>query len=257
MSRWSPAGTRDTVEIAAILAHRADRAIRHFTERARSGVAKTCPICGYTGPFSAVRHKPAIWCPQCDSRPRHRLLKLWMDREMTLPDHAEVVHFAAEPWVRAEMDARGAHYRTADLNDQFELQLDITALDLPDRSVDMLMANHVLEHVDDARALAEIYRVLKPGGQAVLTVPMIEGFDKTYEDAAHDTPDARALYYGDPTHLRWYGRDIRDRLAGAGFGLREFTALEPDATEFALHRGEKVFICQRPQSGPMMGDDHG
>jgi SAM-dependent methyltransferase len=184
------------------------------------------------------------------------LLKLWIDREMALPESAEIIHFAAEPWVRAEMEARGARYRTADLNDLFELQLDITAIDLPDASLDMVIANHVLEHVDDAKALAEVFRVLKPGGQAVLTVPMIDGFDATYEDPAHDTAELRALYYGDPTHLRWYGRDFRDRLAGAGFDLREFTALEPDATTFALHRGEKVFIGVRPE-GTQEGDDNG
>lgn len=215
--------------------------------------ARQCPICGYHGMFSPVRHKAEIWCPQCDSRPRHRLLKLWMEQEMVLPPDANVLHFAAEPWVRAEMTRRGARYQTADLNDKFELQLDITAIDLPDGSQDMVMANHVLEHVDDTRAFAELYRILKPGGQAVITVPMIEGFDVTYEDPAHDTPELRKLYYGDPTHLRWYGRDVRDRFAEPGFTVQEFTALEPDATTFALHRGEKVFIGVKPSKG----DHHG
>ena len=249
MMRWSPPGTRSPEEIARIMDVRAERAIKHVTALAHGGTDRECPICGYHGPFSPVRHKPEIWCPSCDSRPRHRLLKLWMDSELALPEAAEVVHFAAEPWVRAELEARGARYRTADLNDLFELQLDITAIDLPDASLDMLIANHVLEHVDDALAFAEIYRVLKPGGQAVITVPMIEGFDRTYEDPAHDTPEARKLYYGDPTHLRWYGRDFRDRFARPGFTVTEFTALEPDATRHALHRGEKVFIGRKAEGG--------
>lgn len=244
--------TRSPEEIAAIMEKRAARAIAHFTGRAMGVVPRHCPICDYRGMFSPVRHKPEIWCPNCDSRPRHRLLKLWMDREMALPSGAEVVHFAAEPWVRAEMETRGARYRTADLNDLFELQLDITALDLPDASLDMLMAHHVLEHVDDARAFAEIFRVLRPGGQAVITVPMIEGFDTTYEDPAHDTEALRALYFGDPTHIRWYGRDLRDRFAAPGFQVREFTAVEPEATAHALHRGEKIFIGHKPK-----GVEHG
>ncbi len=236
-------------EIAEKVKLRARRAIDHVTALAWGRTPRECPICGYRGMFSPVKHKPEIWCPGCDSRPRHRLLKLWMDREMRLDAGARVIHFAAEPWARAEMVARGADYRTADINDRFELRLDISAIDLADGSVDMIIANHVLEHVDDHAAFAEMHRVLRPGGRAVITVPMIEGFDRTYEDPAHDTPEARHIYYGDAEHLRWYGRDLRDRFAAPGFHVSEFTALEPDAARYALHRGEKVFIGLRPATG--------
>ncbi|MEM9045598.1 MAG: class I SAM-dependent methyltransferase [Pseudomonadota bacterium] len=246
MPDWSPAGQRDDDEIARILAFRADRAIRHFTQMAQGRTERLCPICGYQGMFAPVRHKPEIWCPQCDSRPRHRLLKLWMDREMVLPNGAEVLHFAAEPWVRGWFGDRGAIYTTADLNDKFDLQLDITAMELPDASFDLVMANHVLEHVDDAKALAEMYRILRPGGQAVLTVPMIEGWDESYENPAIDTDEARTLHYGDPTHLRFYGRDIRDRIMRVGFDLTMFVAREPDTSLHALHRGERIFIGVKP-----------
>ena len=236
---------RSAQEMTEKMDIRAKRSIDHVTGLAYGLNERTCPICGYKGMFSPVRHKPEIWCPSCDSRPRHRLLKLWMDRAMELPAGARVIHFAAEPWVRSELEGRGATYQTADINDLFELQLDITDIDLPDGSVDMVMANHALEHVDDAKAFAELHRILTPGGQAVITVPMIEGFDQTSEDPAHNTPELRKLYYGDPTHLRWYGRDVRDRFAAPGFTVTEFTALEPDATHYALHRGEKVFIGRK------------
>lgn len=242
---WSEPGTRGPEEIARILAYRAERATAHFARMAAGPVPRLCPICGYEGPFSPVRHKPEIWCPQCDSRPRHRLLKLWIDREMRLPPGASVLHFAAEPWMRADFEARGARYRTADITDAYDLRLDIEAIALPDASEDMVIANHVLEHVDDARALAEIARILRPGGQAVVTVPMVEGWDETYEDTALDAGE-RALRYGDPDHLRFYGRDIRDRIRAAGFELAEFAAVEPDVSAHALHRGERVFIARRP-----------
>ncbi|MEM7178732.1 MAG: class I SAM-dependent methyltransferase [Pseudomonadota bacterium] len=242
MPDWSQPGMRSPEELARIIDYRADRAIRHFTSIARGDTRRECPICGYAGMFSPVRHKPAIWCPQCDSRPRHRLLKLWMDRELGLPAGADVLHFAAEPWVRRWFEDRGARYVTADLNDKFELQIDITQMDLPDASFDVVIANHVLEHVDDAAALAEMRRVLRPGGKAVLTVPMIEGWDQTLEDPSASDDDARALYYGDPTHQRFYGRDFRERITDAGLDLTMFVATEPDVSRYALHRGERVFV---------------
>lgn len=242
MTASGPGFRRDPAEIAAIMDLRAQRAIDHVTAFAWGRTPRDCPVCGYRGMFSPVRHKPEIWCPCCDSRPRHRLLRLWMDREMVLPAGAKVLHFAAEPWVRGWFEARGADYVTADINDKFDLQLDITAMDLPDASFDMVMAHHVLEHVDDRAALAEMFRVLRPGGQAVLTVPMIEGWDRTHEDPTLTTEADLRSHYGDPTHLRFYGRDFRDRVRAAGFALSEYVAVEPDCTAHALHRGERIFI---------------
>jgi SAM-dependent methyltransferase len=239
-----PAGARSEDEIARLHAHRVEKAVRWFAEAAPGTTPRLCPICGYRGMFSPVRNKPEIWCPGCDSRPRHRLLKLWFDREAAIAPGTRIVHFAAEPWVRAWCEARGAEYRTADINDRFELRLDLEALDLADASIDMLIANHVLEHVDDARALAEIARVLAPGGRAVLTVPMIEGWDETYEEEGLDEA-TRRLRYGDPDHRRFYGRDIRGRIRAAGLALSEYVAREPDVSTHALHRGERIFVAAK------------
>jgi len=251
--RWSAPGGRDAAEIEAILDFRATRALDHVARLAREGTPRHCPICLYRGPFSPVRHKPGIWCPQCDSRPRHRLLKLWMERGMSLTPGARVTHFAAEPWMRAEMEARGAVYETADINGRFDRVLDIEAMALADGSREMIVANHVLEHVDDLRALSEMHRVLSPGGQAVLTVPLVEGWDETLE-GGHLPPAERARVLGDADHRRFYGRDFRDRLRAAGFEIREFAAVEPDVSAHALHRGERVFIGVRPRDE---GETHG
>jgi SAM-dependent methyltransferase len=238
---------RSPEEIAAILELRARRAIEHFTALARGRAARECPICGYRGMFSPVRHKPETWCPSCDSRPRHRLMKLWVERAMRLPARARVLHFAAEPFARAWFEERGAEYLTADIDARHDLSLDIGAMALPDASLDMVIAVHVLEHVeDDAKALAEILRVLRPGGQAVLMLPVVEGWDATYEEPGLSEEDRR-LRYGDPLHRRFYGRDLRDRLRAAGFRLEEFAAVEPDVSRHALHRGERVFIGVKPE----------
>ncbi|MFQ5567385.1 MAG: class I SAM-dependent methyltransferase, partial [Paracoccaceae bacterium] len=148
--------------------------------------------------------------------------------------------------VRGWFEQRGADYVSADLNDKFDLQIDITAMDLPDASFDMVMTNHVLEHVDDKAALAEMFRILRPGGQAVITVPMIEGWDETHEDPSLQTEAELRLHYGDPSHLRFYGRDVRERIRAPGFELHEYVALEPDVSTHALHRGERIFVGRKP-----------
>lgn len=245
-ARAMTAPRRSPGAIAAVLELRARRAIEHFSALARGRTPRECPVCGYRGMFAPVRHKPEIWCPGCDSRPRHRLLRLWVGREMRLAPGARVLHFAAEPFAREWFEQFGADYVTADIEGDHDLRLDIEAMALPDAAFDMVIAVHVLEHVeDDARALAEIFRVLRPGGQAVLMVPVVEGWDATYEDAGI-SEEERRLRYGDPLHRRFYGRDLRERIGAAGFRLREFAVAEPDVSRYALHRGERVFIGVKP-----------
>ncbi|MEM9010524.1 MAG: class I SAM-dependent methyltransferase [Pseudomonadota bacterium] len=233
-------------EIAEVLALRAKRARDHVDRLVAKGSVRSCPICHYHGPFSPVRHKPAIWCPSCDSRPRHRLLKLWLEREAEIPQTARVLHFAAEPWVREALDV--AEYRTADLNDKFEWQLDITAMDLPDARFDVIIANHVLEHVDDHAALVEIRRVLSPGGCAILSVPLVAGWETTFDDPTITTAEERRFHYTDPTHLRFYGQDFGDRIAAAGLDPSRFTIVGREVQDFALHRGEAIWLGRKPES---------
>ncbi|MGM0584632.1 MAG: class I SAM-dependent methyltransferase, partial [Pseudomonadota bacterium] len=163
MDGAQPAG-RSAAEIEAKLELRARLAVEHMGRVARDGPERDCPLCGYRGVFSPVRHKPGIWCPSCDSRPRHRLLKLWMDRTGGFGAGARVLHFAPEPVLAACIGPAAAEYVTADLEQAADLALDITAMEVAEGRFDAVIANHVLEHVDDRAALAEIRRVLAPGG---------------------------------------------------------------------------------------------
>lgn len=238
--------SRTSDEIAQVLDLRARRAVDHFTALAQGGAVKTCPVCGYVGRFSPVRHKPAIWCPNCDSRPRHRLFALWLASDPQALKGARVLHFAAESALSALIRPRAAAYLTADIHDAYDLTIDITAMtDVADGTFDAVIANHVLEHVDDAAAMAEIARVLAPGGLAVLTVPLVEGWNETLE-----LPDAnaaeRVLRATDPDHLRMYGRDFADRLRKAGLIVTDYAATEPEVGDHALHRGEKIFLARKP-----------
>ncbi|GIX13691.1 MAG: type 11 methyltransferase [Paracoccaceae bacterium] len=237
---------RDPEERERKLRTRALAGLRAWLDLVQAGPEHLCPVCGWHGRFAPVREKPGLSCPACDSRPRHRLMKLWMDRHLRLPRTARVLHFAAEAAIGALIRPRVAEYRTADIAPGADLRLDLTALDLPDGRVDLLIANHVLEHVaDDRRALAEIARVLAPGGRAVLSVPMVDSWPRTHEDPALG-PEERRLYYTDRLHLRLYGRDFPDRIAAAGLRVEEFVACEPDVSRHGLKRGERIFIGLKP-----------
>lgn len=170
------------------------------------GPSFECPVCGYQGrflplaPLSGVRKYAQ--CPECSALERHRLQFLVMDSLLkTLPcSSVSVLHFAPEPFFRDFLQRRCAQYATADLSMAgVDYLVDLTALPFADASYDLVFASHVLEHIqDDRAALAEIRRVLKPGGIAVLPVPLLS--DHTVEYPAPNPAEAfhvRAPGYSD------------------------------------------------------------
>lgn len=158
-----------------------------------------------------------------------------------------VLHFAPEPIITSiVMREKPAGYRTADIcPGRADLVLDLENIDLEDESVDLVIASHVLEHVNDRKAIPELYRILRPGGELVAMVPLIEGWAETFEDEAKTSPEERQLYFGLPSHVRYYGADFRSRLAAPGFRVSEFTAGPIDSVDFRLARGMKVFLAVR------------
>ena len=99
----------------------------------------------------------------------------------------------------------------------------VTDIPLADRSVDVLVCYHVLEHVpDDAAALREVARVLAPGGVGLVQVPIKFGF-ATDEDPGAPVEE-RVRRFGQADHVRYYGDDFEDRLVDAGL---VFTRVSP------------------------------
>lgn len=216
---------------------------------ARPAKAAQCNICGYAGPFLAFGQPPRYGaaCPECGSLERQRLLKLWVDENAGLLRHARLLHFAPEPCVCEFLRPLVKSYRTADINPRHaDLVQNIEAIDIPDESYDVVLCSHVLEHVDDRKALAELRRVLATGGFAVVMVPIVEGWQTTYENPDVTDPKGREEHFGQFDHVRYYGADLRRRIAEAGFELIEKTAMEPQVSTHSLIRGEKVFVCRKP-----------
>ena len=133
-------------------------------------------------------------------------------------------------------------YKTADLYFDADLKLDIQKMDIKSRSVDIVIADHVLEHVSDVLAANEICRVLKPGGLFLCKFEN-RGWATTYENLEACSA------------LRWlhHGREIisdimddfRSIFSDPVSLVNEVTAEGPEVVEFGLLRGEKLFIFKK------------
>jgi SAM-dependent methyltransferase len=186
-------------------------------------------------------------CPLCRSHPRHRVIALLLARGDLTGER--LLHFAPE----ATLDpvfARlpGLERVTADLYVPADLRLDITDMDLPDSSFDLILCSHVLEHVpDDRAAMRELRRVLSDGGHALVLVPYRPEVT-TYEDPSITSPLDRMVAFGQQDHVRIYGNDLPDRLRSAGFEVEDRTASElfdGETVELAeLDPDEHVFLCR-------------
>ena len=143
----------------------------------------------------------------------------------------------------ALLRAAASQYVTADLSSIADLQLNIEKMDLPDESFQVVVCSHVLEHVNDRAAISEIYRILEKGGLALLMVPLVEGWNETYENATITAAADRERHFGQHDHVRYYGRDFADRLRDVGFKVDSFVADGALCIKHGLFRGEKLFVA--------------
>lgn len=162
-------------------------------------------------------------CPHCGAHDRERHLLLYLRAAGVLERlrGQSVLHFAPEKHLSRVLRASGpGRYVACDLFPRSAdvARVDMLAMPFDDGSFDLLIASHVLEHVeDDVRAVREIHRVLKPGGIAILQTPYSRKLRHTWSDDGIDTPEARLQAYGQEDHVRLFGRDVFDRIAAAGF----------------------------------------
>jgi len=193
-------------------------------------------------------------CPVCGCHDRERHLLLYV-RQAGLLDRmrsSHILHFAPEARLTSFIERSApAKYVKADL---FPSRPGIERMDLldipyPTGSFDVVIANHVLEHVaDDTRALAEIRRVLKQGGVAILQTPYSDLLASTLCDPGICTDEARLQVYGQEDHVRMYGRDIFARFASAGFTDRvvkhEQVLATVDPAKYGINACEPFFLFE-------------
>ena len=211
--------------------------------------ATHCPICGFEGKFRGFGDpvRTAAQCPRCWSLERHRLFALAVQKGVISFEDKDVLSFAAEAAI-GSLSGGARSYKTSNypVANGADFTFNLEAIDLPDDSYDMVICSHILEHVDDQKSLAEVFRILRPGGQLIFMIPIIEGWAETYENPAIRTERDRHIHFGQFDHVRYYGADVRKRAAAAGFRLSEFTAEASDSVRHGLLRGEKVFIASKP-----------
>jgi len=192
-------------------------------------------------------------CPGCGSSDRERLVYLYLrDRTDFFRQCLKVLHVAPEKNLEKALRADpGMFYVSSDLNSPSAMvRLDITNMPYHDCSFDVIICNHVLEHIpDDHKAMSELFMVLKPGGWAILQVPISLSLDKTYEDPSITLPEARENAFGQSDHVRIYARDYADRLRDVGFGVKVYSLRKEVGWVFAhqhgLLRNEDLFICSK------------
>ena len=165
--------------------------------------------------------KQDISCPYCYSLPRHRILASWCIDHMELLKSKDILYFAPEKSMTMWMDRSGIKYRTADLLDtETDLQIDIQKTGLPGNSFDVVICNHVLEHVDDVyAALAEVRRILRNGGYFICSFPVNTDVDIVLEDSSCVSEEDRRRVYGQTDHVRLFGQGAECILEKGGFDV--------------------------------------
>lgn len=172
-------------------------------------------------PYGYGKQRPNALSPGTLSLERHRQMWLYLQNETDFfTKNYKVLHIAPEQeFLRKFKQMKNLDYTSADLFSPIvDVKADILELPFENESFDVVICNHVLEHIeDDRKAMSELYRVMKRGGWGIFQIPMKNSLEKTYEDFSIKDPKERQKHFGQYDHVRWYGMDYFDRLRSVGF----------------------------------------
>lgn len=204
-------------------------------------------------PYGYENQRENVLSPSTLSLERHRLLWLYLKEHTNFFDQPlKVLHFAPEQaFYKRFRNQKNLDYTTTDLESPLaDVKADICDLPFEENSFDFILCNHVLEHIpDDEKAMKEIYRVLRPGGRAILQIPQDLKREKTFEDDSITDPKERARIFGQYDHVRVYGRDYFNKLRHVGFKVEEVDLTsEMDAAlveRYRLAKGEIIPVVRK------------
>ncbi len=202
-------------------------------------------------PYGYGNQRNNVLSPSTLSLERHRLLWLYLQNETDFfTTKKKVLHFAPEQaFYKLFRNQKNLDYTTTDLLSPLaDVKADICNLPFADNQYDVILCNHVLEHIpDDTKAMQELFRVLKPGGMAILQIPQDLKREKTFADDSIIDQKKRAKIFGQYDHVRIYGRDYFDKLRSIGFKVIEEDYTSKISSElvekYCLAKGEIIPIC--------------
>lgn len=216
-----------------------------------------CPCCnnriaGFLDfDYEDIKYNPVIYtgfykktiCPVCQSLPRHRILAFFIEKHPEMFHNKKILVTGMSPQEYILFKRLNIKVENSDVYDGANFKWDIQNIPCTAEQYDVIICNHVLEHVKDyKKALKELYRILKQGGVMLMTVPVLYEYSDTVENLYADSNLKRKLYYGQNDHLRIFGRNFSDYLTAAGFSVETAD-------------GKKMPRFIRPVVGPASYDD--
>jgi SAM-dependent methyltransferase len=213
-----------------------------------------CPICKnhYRQflPYGRINPRPNALCPGCLSLERHRLIWLYLQQKTNFfQQKLKVLHIAPEHCFMKPFEAQhGEGYITADIESPLaKVKMDIHEIPFGENHFDVVLCNHVLEHVkDDIKAMSQIKRVLKPGGWAILQVPFFSPVpDLTFEDNSITDPRERERIFGQDDHVRMFGKDYSKRIQRSGLKAEENDFAFSQSDRYGLQKAEIIYLGRK------------
>lgn len=195
-------------------------------------------------------------CPYCSSLERVRVLDLYLEREMKISERVglKILHFAPEEILAKKLSAlKNVEYVDGDIHPAYATHvIDVTDIKYPENYFDLVICSHVLGHVpDEAKAISELRRVLKPSGDAIVMTLLDLKAAKTFEDKEIVTPQDRLKNYGEHDLCRLHGNDFALRLEMQGFSVEriDYRLQLPkeiqDRNSLGDGQREVIFICKK------------
>jgi len=218
-----------------------------------------CPCCGSRfhefAPFSVWKRKNS-WCPKCQSLERDRLLWMYLENKTNIyRQPVRFLHIAPERvFFNHFKKQSNINYFPADKFPNAyppgTRYIDVLNIEMPDNIFDVVICNHVFQYIqDDKKAMKELFRVLKPGGWAILQVPINRKLSTTYEDFGITDPKEREKAFGLAEHVRFYGLDYADRLRETGFQVivDNYTDSfsEDEIFRYGFWAGDSIYFCRK------------